>query len=310
MQRKQILERFSRACPHADKAAEVVLQHAADAFVAHPRAATSIFRRLQTGDAAGFTQAALHLLAGAEEKSPGLKHLFNLLFNGNLLIDLLLDHRILTAEAAIPLAHQLATAQPRLEVRIMERLFQGVAGDVRKADKKRVLRALELVAAVSDCSRVASHLVQCLRHSNDHVCSKAVLLLGRSNFNLARIDGFLAADDARVSANAVESLRGCRQAGVRETLWKAARHPHGRVAVNALLELSRWGDREAYVKLAKLSESPDPVLRSGAAWAMGESGDPEFSETLEKLRQDDDAKVKAIAEKSLAKLSAVPASDR
>jgi hypothetical protein len=62
------------------------------------------------------------------------------------------------------------------------------------------------------------------------------------------------------------------------------------------------GDRKAYSRLAELAETSDPALRSGAAWAMGEIGDPEFGDTLEKLVQDADVKVSDMARKSQKKL--------
>ena len=74
------------------------------------------------------------------------------------------------------------------------------------------------------------------------------------------------------------------------------------MVVNALLGLCQAGDRNAYLRLAELGETSDPALRSGAAWAMGETGDLEFEEALEKLAQDGDAKVRAMAVKSQKKL--------
>jgi HEAT repeat protein len=161
---------------------------------------------------------------------------------------------------------------------------------------------LALVDAISDCLLLGSNLSRFLNHPSDRVRSKAALMLGRSNWNLTRIESLLASDDHRLRANAVESLWGHRHADVQNILWDATQDPCGRVVVNALLGLCQVGDRKAYSRLAELAETSDPALRSGAAWAMGEIGDPEFGDTLEKLVQDADVKVSDMARKSQKKL--------
>jgi HEAT repeat protein len=141
-------------------------------------------------------------------------------------------------------------------------------------------------------------LVQFLSHPSAKVRSKAVLLLGRANRNLRRVKSFLAANDGRVRANAVETLWRHCDPDVLKILWEATRDPFARVALNAYVGLCRAGDQEAHKRLAKLAESQDSVLRTGAAWAMGETGDPGFGKVLEKLKQDANVRVRAMAEKS------------
>jgi hypothetical protein len=246
--------------------------------------------------------AAVRLLASADERSPGVEYIAGLVEAGKLWIEPLLDERALTMEAAVPLAGKLASVERGLDVHLVDKLVAQWGGDVSAIPSVAALRVLELVDKISDCSRLASHLVRFLRHSSPKVHSKAALLLGRANKNLARVKSLLASDDKRVRANAVESLWGHQGQDVRKMLWEATEDKFGRVVVNALLGLCQTGDREAYSQLGKLAGTPDPALRSGVAWAMGEIGDPEFGEALEKLQRDSNAKVRAVAEKSRKKL--------
>jgi HEAT repeat protein len=217
-------------------------------------------------------------------------------------VDSLLDDRSLTFEAASALAHNLAAVEPLLDAHLARRMMSKHGGDARTIKADTALRVLRLIAEISDGSRVTSCLVQLLSHPNLEVRAKAVLLLGRANLNLTRVRGFLTSSDSRVRASAVEALWGSVDSSVRAVLWNATGDPSGRVAVNALLGLCKAGDREAFTQLVTLASSPDPVLRSGAAWAMGEAGAPEFAQALDLLAQDAHAKVRAMAGKSRKKL--------
>jgi hypothetical protein len=281
-----------------------LLQDAVGAFRSNRVQAISAIRRLQTSDPAGLALAAVRLLEAAEEKSPWLEGAAGLLTGAGLLACLFLDKRLLSMEAAEPLAHKIASVEPFLDVHLVRQLVDNAAGRMGAIKNAEALRVLGLVDAISDCSRLGSYLVQFLNHPSHKVRSKAALLFGRSNWNLARVERLLASDDSRLRANAVESLWGHRHPDVRKILWNATRDTCGRVVVNALLGLCQLGDREAYTLLASFAATTDPGLRSGVAWAMGEIGDPEFGEALGKLAQDGDAKVRAMAEKSQKKLRA------
>jgi hypothetical protein len=151
-------------------------------------------------------------------------------------VDSLLDDRFLTFQAASALAHSLAAVEPFLDAQLARRMTLKHGGDVRTIKAETALRVLRLIGEISDSSRVTSCLVQLSSHPNPEVGSKAVLLLGRANLNLARVRGFLTSSDSRVRASTVEALwRNADDPGVRALLWSAAKDPNSRVAVNALL---------------------------------------------------------------------------
>ena len=84
-------------------------------------------------------------------------------------------------------------------------------------------------------------------------------------------------------ASAVEALWGVDTAEAKTVLRAAARDANNRVAGNALFALYGIGDTWAISELFKMAASDSPQVRSTAAWAMGETGDPRFSETLGRL---------------------------
>jgi HEAT repeat protein len=285
-------KRARELAPSSDATTRSSLKDALATFTSNAVASMRAIQRLQSSDPSGLASAAVELLVAAEEKSPGLQYLADLPTVSSALADLLMNQRVLSLEAAIAVAHKLEIFEPRLDVLLLRRVQASAGG----------LRVLGLVDAISDCSLLASNLSRFLNHPDDRVRSKAALMLGRTNWNLTRIESLMASDDDRVRANAVESLWGHRHADARAILWDATLDRCSRVVVNALLGLCQMGDREAYSRLAELAETSDPARRSGAAWAMGEIGDPEFGEALEKLAQDRDVKVRDMARKSQKKL--------
>jgi hypothetical protein len=279
-----------------------LLEDAIASFSANRGSAIAKIQRLRLSDPSGVAHSAVHVLESAEADSRVFLDAVGLIATGNLLVELLMNTQIWSLGDAVVLARKLPLLEPRLDVRLVRQVL-GKAGDgVGSITSDEALRLLGLIDATSDCSVLASYLIQFQRHPSDKVRSKAVLMLGRSNCNPGRVEGLLASEDSRLRANAVESLWGHRSQAARQILWNATQDPHARVAVNALLGLCRTGENEACSRLGELADAFDPALRLSAAWAMGETGDRQFAEPLEKLAQDQDAKVRERAEKSQKKL--------
>ena len=305
---KPLLELLEREHLSCEQMTMALLQEAIADWPTNSSGALRVIRRLQTSDAPGLAIAALRLLISNEdspkERSRGVQYIGSLLTSGDLLPRLLLDDRVLSSHAATTLAPHVAAVHPLLEVHLVGLVLVNNGSEGGPATSALILRALAIAGAISDCSRLAPSLVQLLRHSCARVRSKAALLLGRANRNLARVESLLASPDDRLRANAVESLWGDGRHEVVKILRKASHDECGRVIVNALLGLCKAGDVEAHSRLLKMAVSDDPALRCGAAWAMGESSDHKFSDALDTLVRDADVKVRAMAEKSREKLRA------
>jgi hypothetical protein len=298
---KAILELLGKGSA-ADEMTGAFLDDAVASFHTKPAAAANAIRQLQASHPPEFALAAVRLLAAKTEESPGVQYVAGLLFAGNLLIDPLLDEDALPLDSAISLARNLATTEPVLDARLLQKMLTNAGDDVRGIKASMALRALRLVESISDCSRLSSYLVKLLRHPSGEVQSKVALLLGRANLNLTRVKDFLASDDARLRANTIESLWGQHSSGVQEILQGAIHDSSPRASMNAVLELCRQGDVEARERIGHAAGSNDPAQRSRAAWAMGETGDPGFAPVLDKLAADPDAHVQEMAKKCRAKL--------
>jgi HEAT repeat protein len=295
------------AVPNVEKTTAGLLQDAVATFSKNPAGAISAIRRLHDKDPSGVALAAARIVLSTEQKLSGVQYLRKLVTAGSLLSDLLLNPSVIPLAAAVPLARKLAGAEPLLDSHLLRNAAATARGDLRSTDAVTALRVLELVDAISDCTRLGSYLIQFVGHRNNKVRSKAALLLGRCNWNHNRVEASLSSDEGRERANALEALWGLDHENIIRLLWDATQDPCGRVVVNALLGLCKAGEREAYLRLGELAGAEDPVLRAGAAWAMGKTGDPQFGEALEKLEKDENHKVQAMAQKSLQELRTTPA---
>jgi HEAT repeat protein len=289
--------------PTSDATTRGLLQDAIATFPANRASAVGKVQRLRSRDPLGILLAAVQLLEAADENSQNLEHAVGLLGSGSLLAELFMNPQVWSLEAAVALAKKLQAVEPRLDLRLVRQVL-GKVGSVDSIAKDDALRLLGLIDAISDCSVLASYLIQFQRHPNDRVRSKAALMLGRSNSNPGRVESLLASDDDRIRANAVESLWGQSSKPARQLFLSAARDSSGRVVANALLGLFRAGDKNALARLGQLANASDPMMRCSGAWAMGETGDQRFVEVLQVLVQDPSAAVRENAEESRQKLAA------
>jgi len=293
-------------------AMEGMLRHAVDLFTVRRANAIAAIRSLQAKDPANFVLAAARLVTHpATERLPGAEYVGGLISRDDSLIDLLVDDEALTHEEALKMVERMAPSRLMLEVRLMRKMLENADGLGAAIPMGVALRVMSMVEAISDCSRVTLYLSQLERHPSAEVRSKAALLLGRGNINVGRVRRFLASQDARLRANAVESLWGMNTEQARALFLEASQDPNRRVAINALVGLCRAGEAQARRKLVDLAHGQDPLSRRAAVWAMGKLGDPEFAEILAAFKDDPDENMRKMAAQSLTMLrppSAAPAS--
>jgi hypothetical protein len=141
-----------------------------------------------------------------------------------------------------------------------------------------------------------------LAHHDPVVRSKATLVLGRASRNVDWLLRRLLDPDARVQANAVESVWGIDTAEICRVFETAAKSPHNRVAVNALVGLYRQGNVASIARLLAAAEHGSEAFRLSARWAMGETGDPRFISYLNSVFRTDSPKCRAMAIRALARI--------
>lgn len=145
-------------------------------------------------------------------------------------------------------------------------------------------------------------LMRMMRHPNPYLRSKAVKMIGRGTHSAKWVMGTLCEPDPRVRANAIESLWGVNSPNARELLTFAASDANNRVVGNALLGLYYLGEPAVLADLVKLSVHESELFRASAAWVMGETGDPRFSDALRRMISDPDTLVRKRAFTALAQL--------
>jgi hypothetical protein len=302
MDLKQIIEFLGRQQAPADEMTGAFLEDAIAGFASNPAGATRSIRELQANDPSGFLLAAVRLLTSTEGSSPGMQYVAGLMFAGDVLIDPLMDAKILTLDSAKALARNLVTAEPLLDVRMITRMMSHAGGDIRAVDVETALRVLAIAESISDCSRLSFHLVQLLRHPSPRLRSKVALLIGRANLNLYRMRSLLASDDARSRANAIQSLWGSRDPKILTLFEESTKDQNHRVSINALVGLSMAGEATAIDRLKRFASASNSTMRAGAAWAMGALRNACFEETLQNLSLDPEEQVRSMALRSIAQL--------
>jgi HEAT repeats len=298
----QILE-VLRECASGDEVLEGRLRESLAAFNAQRSEAMNSMRALQSTNPAGFVLAAARLLNPPDfENTAAAEYLTWLITTSNSLADPLLDENVVPFPVALAMAREISAVEPLLDARLIRKMLGNAGGDPAAVPTSIALRVLKIIDAISDCSRITVYLMQLERHRSAEVRSQAALLLGRGNVKLRRVRNFLASEDDRLRANAVESLWGLNTPQSRDILRGAASDRHRRVAINALIGLCKAGESDARNRLIELSAGDDPVSRRAAAWGMGQTGDSEFVPTLEALMGDADERVRGMAARSLARL--------
>lgn len=255
-----------------------------------------------------FCEAAVEVLK-APDHSRAFQYVIGVLTSYGLMLPIL-GHPGLSREQALAVARVAQRADPQLETAIAKRLAGSGISGARGISSKEAGRLLEILSQISDGSKILPSLLRLLRHPDPHLRSKAVKMIGRGNPSAKWVQSRLMEADTRVRANAIESLWGVNTPEARELLHASLHDSDNRVAGNALVALHRIGDCTAIPDFFRMAAHELPRFRVTAAWAMGESGDPRFLETLAHLLRDQHRPVRTRALASLGRIKMVLAKSR
>ena len=260
-----------------------------------------LVRDLAEHDWRVFYAATVEILKERHDSSCGI-FLIKLLIGRELLIDALCDPA-LSREQATAVARTASRIDPMTDVTLAKFLADPVAVNetVRPAE---VMRLMEILAEVSNFARILPALKRMARHSNPHIRSKAVLMIGRGNPAAGWLQNRFAEPDPRIRASTVESLWGVDTEEARGLLVAAARDDNNRVAGNALLALYRLGEASADADVRKMAANDNAAFRATSAWVMGEVGEPQFASLLARLLGDSSQMVRKRAFAALGKIAA------
>jgi hypothetical protein len=257
-------------------------------------------RRMLEKDPAGFLLSACRILK-VSAKGPGAAYLMELLWMNPVMVASLIEPALLPLFTAIRFAKRWQPFDPLLDIKLLHIGFPSEDGGVHDVDIVRAKRALAIVNELPADRHILLPLVNLLCSPDTQVRSKAAAIYGRTSKNPEWVRKKLAETDARVRANAVESLWGADSEPARAVLKEASRDRNHRVAANALIGLHRSG-ADVTANLQKMALGTDPLTRAAAAFAMGQILKSDFKPLLEKMLKDGDQRVRGRALQSLIRL--------
>lgn len=192
---------------------------------------------------------------------------------GSLLLSSGIVARAVCEASILDRAHAMALAglAARLDTLFDTRILNYLSALGSDPQQENVLRGLEVVESISDCSRLVFGLMRFLSSPEGHVRSKVAKLIGRGTQNAGWVERAFADLDPRVRSNLLEGIAsqpGQWPPHVFNLLRKGARDPHHRVAVTSLALLCRAGDEESCRALHALRDHPDTQFQRAAAWAI------------------------------------------
>ena len=249
-----------------------------------------------------FYRTAIEILK-QDLDSRAAQYLVTLLVSQDLLFRAVCDPA-LDRERATALARQALRMDPVVDTKLARQLADSQSQCSAAGGTGMAERLLEILDQISDGRRILSSLTRILRNDNPYLRSKAVLMIGRSGRSVNWIERRVQEADTRVRANAIEAMWGMDTAEARAVLEWAARDSNNRVAGNALVGLYRLGDSSLLPELIKMAGHDSASFRRTAAWVMGETGDPRFSEVLGRMIADSNTDVRKNAFTAVGRIRA------
>ena len=239
-----------------------------------------------------FYRSAIEILK-KELDSRGAQYLVSLFLQANLLFRALCDPA-LDRDRAIELSRHAQRGDPSVDVLLVRQLADTDLASAGLAPGMAE-RLLEIVDRISDGKRILPSLMRMLRHDSPFLRSKVVLMIGRAGGSIGWLEKRLQESDTRVRANAIEAIWGIDSPDARELLQWAMKDSNNRVVGNALVGLYRLGEVAPLAEIVRMAGHESPMFRRTAAWAMGETRDPRFSEVLGRMIADTNPNVRKNA---------------
>ncbi len=192
-----------------------------------------------------------------------------------------------------PTAVQLAVLACRIEPKIQtiwtETLLRQLEQLSESEVLEEVLRRMEVLAVCADRLRFAPLLQKLSAHSHAKIRSKAAVL-SPLLYDLCEDVPALNDENARVRANALESMWGRSDPKAIEVFKANQGRSSNREAINAVLGLHFAGELSARRRLMELAASDNSRIAASAIWAMGMTKDPRLLCYLQsRLKQSGDA---------------------
>jgi hypothetical protein len=272
-------------------------------FDLNPTFAARQVRELAYADPAVFLEMAVPLLRSGEE-SKLAEYLLSFVIGNRLIGKIACDPNLFSVEEARALAERARKVDPSFDVNLYRELFgpDGESGIVQ-SNIAIGIRFIDILDPENGSAMVLSLAGRLMRHPNERIRAKATGLITKLNQHPSWVEQMRYDQNPRVRANALEALeKVCPPEQLQPWFWTCARDTNNRVAGNALIGLYRLGDKNCIPLIVEMASDEREKFRATAAWIMGESGDPQFLDTLKPLLTDTSLLVRRNAKKAEAKI--------
>ena len=212
-----ILQLHSLPIRNPDKMNERIRQ-ALESHAGDPSGAAESLRSLLHENQPKFVRSAALLRSDLDK--PDFQPLIVVLAQSTALSDQLCDPDLLDKQSGIDLTQRIAAISPGVDATLV-RLLPARGSD--SSDAVKILRAeriLELLEALAGSARVSPMLAHLTNHPNARLQAKVSMLMARWTPNLRKAEKNLEGDNARLRANAVESLWGDKTNRTSSLLWR------------------------------------------------------------------------------------------
>lgn len=270
------------------------LAESLEKFDSDPNCARRSLRDLLSKSSTKFASAAFRVLREGGSSS-GLNQLQSLIIENDLLVTSLTDPAAFSLESAINLAKSLMPNDPLLDTKLIKRVMP--ADQIEPfTDVRPIVRALDILEAISECGRLAPSLMKLAHADDDIICSKAARLAVRcfrtnDSLHVLQLDS-----DPRVRASLAEAMMHISPSPKElEILKKLAGDAHNRVCSTALMVLYRNGYLPAGEELLQMSHDSNELNRLAAICALGQTGDLKFLPHLQRIVKRCDGNLKRMA---------------
>jgi hypothetical protein len=265
------------------------------------RAVGQVLNQLASFDPASFLAAAIQVLS-ASKSTEGSRYLILSLAKGKRLGVGLLDPKVCGSLEALAVARAAIEAGVQLQATFEMALHKALQGQANPEKSERIVRILDVLSVTSGPGCWNSFQVELMAYPDKDVRSKAALVIGRSTRNVAWIARRLLDRDPRVQANAVEALWGLDAEEVKSHFLAALKSTNKRVLANAALGLYLSGDVTGMRVLLGMLRNPDPLFRSSALWAIGETRDARFLPVLAEHYKQAEGKLRLATVSAMSKI--------
>ncbi len=268
-------------------------------------------RGLLDRDREAFYAKAIDLLKNSNDSTApgdlaGRQELIGLVVSSGLLLRALCDPHLAKPDA-MALARVASLIDPLVDALLAKGLADSAAPGGGPVPMEAATRLMEILAGISDGSRILPWVMRLMRHPNPYIRSKAVLMIGKGSHSVQWLKGRMAQADPRIRANAIEAMWSVNSRDAQILLKFALADANNRVVGNALLGLYQVGDCSVIPEITKLARHEATLFRSTAAWVMGETGDPRFTETLVRMLVEPDFTVRKRAFTAIGRIKAAAA---